>query len=154
MISRRSSGSMRAESAVDPTRSEDITVIWRRSAVSWGLARVNVDGGMPGLNWQALQWSLTSFVDARAGRLSSQGPDRSNIRAPRNQFRSKPLRVLPETELLQPISDLLHRRPGSGDFSNELVSARVASGQILRRRDLVAKHSSACSRQQHKRLLL
>jgi hypothetical protein len=62
---------------------------------------------------------------------------------------------LPETELLQPISDLLHRRPGSGDFlANELVTARVASGQILRRRDLVAKHSSACSRQQHKRLLL
>jgi hypothetical protein len=59
----------------------------------------------------------------------------------------KSLRVLPETELLQPISDLLHRRPGSGDFlANELVTARVASGQILRRRDLVAKHSSACSR--------
>jgi SAM domain (Sterile alpha motif) len=34
MISRRSSGSMRAESAVEPTRSENITVTWRRSAVS------------------------------------------------------------------------------------------------------------------------
>src|SRR4029077_2310888 len=34
MISRRSSGSMRAESAVDPTRSENMTVTWRRSAVS------------------------------------------------------------------------------------------------------------------------
>ena len=34
MTSRRSSGSMRAESAVEPTRSENITVTWRRSAVS------------------------------------------------------------------------------------------------------------------------
>jgi hypothetical protein len=42
----------------------------------------------------------------------------------------------------------LHHRPGSGDFlANELVTARVASGQLLRRKDLVAKHSSTCSRQ-------
>src|ERR1700733_430385 len=34
MISRRSSGSMRADSAVEPTRSENITVTWRRSARS------------------------------------------------------------------------------------------------------------------------
>ena len=33
---RRSSGSMRAESAVEPTRSENITVSWRRSALSCG----------------------------------------------------------------------------------------------------------------------
>ena len=43
MISRRSSG-LRAESAVEPTRSENITVTWRRSAVSilaqWRLAGV------------------------------------------------------------------------------------------------------------------
>ena len=37
MISRRSSGSMRAESAVEPTRSANITVTWRRSASSRGL---------------------------------------------------------------------------------------------------------------------
>ena len=34
MISRRSSASIRAESAVEPTRSENITVTWRRSAAS------------------------------------------------------------------------------------------------------------------------
>ena len=34
MTSRRSSGSMRAESAVEPTKSENITVTWRRSAAS------------------------------------------------------------------------------------------------------------------------
>jgi hypothetical protein len=37
MTSRRSSGSVRAASAVEPTRSENITVICRRSAVPWGL---------------------------------------------------------------------------------------------------------------------
>ena len=36
MISRRSSGSSRAESAVEPTRSQNMTVSWRRSAVSSG----------------------------------------------------------------------------------------------------------------------
>jgi len=38
MTSRKSSGSMRADSAVEPTRSENITVTWRRSAVSCGAA--------------------------------------------------------------------------------------------------------------------
>ena len=38
MTSRRSSGSMGAESAVEPTRSENITVTWRRSARSSGCA--------------------------------------------------------------------------------------------------------------------
>src|SRR5215831_2924380 len=32
MTSRRSSGSIRADSAVEPTKSENITVTWRRSA--------------------------------------------------------------------------------------------------------------------------
>src|SRR5262249_25434217 len=36
MTSRRSSGSMRVESAVEPTKSENITVTWRRSAASTG----------------------------------------------------------------------------------------------------------------------
>ena len=36
MTSRKSSGSMRVESAVDPTKSENITVTWRRSARSSG----------------------------------------------------------------------------------------------------------------------
>src|SRR6516225_4621762 len=36
MTSRRSSGSMRADSAFEPTKSENITVTWRRSARSSG----------------------------------------------------------------------------------------------------------------------
>ena len=45
MISRRSSGSMRAESAVEPTKSENITVTWRRSAVSCGVIKGSVAEG-------------------------------------------------------------------------------------------------------------
>ena len=36
MTSRRSSGSIRADSAVEPTNSENTTVTWRRSAASCG----------------------------------------------------------------------------------------------------------------------
>ena len=39
MTSRKSSGSMRAESAVEPTRSENITVTWRRSAIPVAVTR-------------------------------------------------------------------------------------------------------------------
>src|SRR5262249_41756677 len=39
MISRMSSGSRRAERAVEPTRSQNITVSWRRSAEGVGCAR-------------------------------------------------------------------------------------------------------------------
>src|SRR4029077_22064 len=49
--SRRSSGSRRAESAVEPTRSENMTVTWRRSAVSWGFGAAKTgswaDGAVP-----------------------------------------------------------------------------------------------------------
>src|SRR5262247_1965945 len=44
MTSRRSSGSMRADSAVEPTKSENITVTWRRSARSSGWALGALDG--------------------------------------------------------------------------------------------------------------
>ena len=42
---------MRADSAVEPTRSENITVTWRRSAVSWGFGSVVGAWSMP-LAWQ------------------------------------------------------------------------------------------------------
>jgi hypothetical protein len=52
MTSRKSSGSMRAESAVEPTKSENITVTGRRSAAVLGsrylkLAQKNLDGDTP-----------------------------------------------------------------------------------------------------------
>ena len=45
MTSRRSSGSIRADRAVEPTKSENITVTWRRSAVSRGDASCSGSGG-------------------------------------------------------------------------------------------------------------
>ena len=57
MTSRRSSGSMRAESAVEPTRSENITVTWRRSAVSCGAA----DGAVATAAFGALSRLLVEF---------------------------------------------------------------------------------------------
>src|ERR1700730_8231269 len=47
MTSRRSSGSIRAESAVEPTRSENITVTWRRAARSSGVALGGEDTASP-----------------------------------------------------------------------------------------------------------
>ena len=49
MTSRRSSGSSRVDSAVEPTRSQNITVSWRRSAPddagAAGLGCGAIDGG-------------------------------------------------------------------------------------------------------------
>jgi hypothetical protein len=44
MTSRKSSGSMRADRAVEPTKSENITVTWRRSAASCGFGLVSTAG--------------------------------------------------------------------------------------------------------------
>jgi hypothetical protein len=46
---------MRAESAVDPTRSENITVTWRALGGVLGLAPSAKIAEVPGLNRQALQ---------------------------------------------------------------------------------------------------
>src|SRR5450631_1535788 len=49
MTSRRSSGSRRAESGVEPTRSENITVTWRRSAVSLAASSVSREASDSGV---------------------------------------------------------------------------------------------------------
>ena len=48
MTSRKSSGSIRAESAVEPTRSENITVTWRRSAMFGVFGSINAGCGDTG----------------------------------------------------------------------------------------------------------
>jgi len=60
---------MRAESAVEPTKSENITVTWRRSAVSLeaGSGAVGADA------WR----SVTFSGDARAIHQADQSPDPS-----------------------------------------------------------------------------
>src|SRR5215468_115473 len=58
MSSRRSSGSIRAESAVEPTRSENITVTWRRSAVSWVFGSVTATGIEEGASGAAVRAAI------------------------------------------------------------------------------------------------
>ena len=68
MTSRRSSGSSRADSSVEPTRSQNSTVSWRRSA-SRGLAACGVE-------WRALP------LPAARVRAISQGGNRFEQPAP------------------------------------------------------------------------
>ena len=69
MTSRRSSGSMRAESAVEPTRSENITVTWRRSARSsgWALGALDAvvastEGALPLASLRSAAMASSSFT--------------------------------------------------------------------------------------------
>ena len=69
MTSRRSSGSMRAESAVEPTKSENITVTWRRSARSSGGALgaldvvvASTDGALPLASLRRAAMASSSFT--------------------------------------------------------------------------------------------
>src|SRR5580704_13072597 len=72
MTSRKSSGSMRAESAVDPTRSENITVTWRRSARSSGCVLGALDavvastvGALPLPSLRSAAMASSSLVSKR-----------------------------------------------------------------------------------------
>src|SRR5215472_11490779 len=84
MISRMSSGSRREESAVEPTRSQNMTVSWRRSAVPSvreGGAGVEVVAGFVGVSASLWPHSKQNFAPAglalpheghRAGRAAPQ----------------------------------------------------------------------------------
>src|SRR6185436_15456425 len=101
MTSRRSSGSIRAESAVEPTRSENITVTWRRFGAV----------GSFWLRWRGRRYRR-SFGDsfqqpfAVAERSDAEFLQVGVVELGENckvdVVLGKPLRVLPETELLQP----------------------------------------------------
>jgi hypothetical protein len=111
MTSRRSSGSIRAESAVDPTRSENITVTWRRSAVSrafgsFALSVFGASGGAPGKlcdsrqHYPPMPEEDADVLEVLIGQMTERGDT--------NAVLSEALPVLPETELLKPIRNLLH----------------------------------------------
>ena len=116
MISRRSSGSMRAESAVEPTRSENITVTWRRSAVSCGATGGATGGaGLGGpfrcpIKFGDRAQQLAAMSERRDAE-SFRGLDQSDrARMARiNIVLGKTLRVLDMTELFEPARNLLHR---------------------------------------------
>src|SRR5215813_321184 len=103
MTSRRSSGSMRAESVVDPTRSENITVIWRRSAVSVSgsvpAANLGVAGAMPVSS--PMPKGDADVFEILVGQIAKY----RDI----NPVLGKGLGVLGHAELFEPVRNLLHR---------------------------------------------
>ena len=104
---------MRAESAVEPTRSENITVTWRRSAVSWAfgsvrrLARLLTE---PRCQARRSPQHFPPMPEKDADLLEvliSQIAKDRDI----NAIFGKALRVLGHAELFEPICNLLHRGP-------------------------------------------
>src|SRR6516225_258627 len=107
MSSRRSSGSIRAESEVEPTRSENITVTCRRSAESWVFGCASTAAA-----------SLVTGAAPVSSLMTAQHADVFEILIGQiTQYRdidavfSKALRILRQAELFEPVRDLLHRAP-------------------------------------------
>ena len=107
---------MRADSAVEPTKSENITVTWRRSAVSLGAG-----SGAVGADASALRdsrgWRSTKLSDC--SQHSPAMPERyaEPIKVLIRQFTEnvdiyvalgKALRVLGHAEFFEPLRNLLH----------------------------------------------
>jgi hypothetical protein len=108
MTSRRSSGSILAESAVEPTRSENITVTWRRSAVSEAFDSASVGGGA-----SAARSAIASKGRFRWPREMKPSSFRSASvslvkRAKSISFSTKRCAYCPRPSL-SAVSDLLHR---------------------------------------------
>src|SRR6516162_10149351 len=113
MTSRRSSGSRRAESSVEPTRSQNITVSCRRSAS----ARTGASGGRGG-------WDLGAECGNR-GEQSAPVPDEGDAEVPQvvgGQLRqhrgvdrvvAKPRFVLLQAETVEPGCDVHPRLPAA-----------------------------------------
>ena len=106
---------MRAESAVEPTRSENITVTWRRSAVSWGFGSVNAGCGDVGAApassaiarniFRRCPSENTKLFEVLIGQVAKDGDI--------NVVLGKALRVLGHAERFEPVRNLRHRGPSS-----------------------------------------
>ena len=88
---------MRPESAVEPTRSENMTVTWRRSAVSWALGSVPTAGSV--VNGAALLSSPIARKIFRRWIAKDRDTD---------PVFSKALHVLGHAELFKPLFYQLH----------------------------------------------
>ena len=120
MISRRSSGSIRAESAVEPTRSENITVTWRRSAVS--LAALRLAGGASDRRRRCARFSAQSGDGVEQLTAMPDKSDTKVLQVLRRQVRQDRVvdLILAECRLIlfeakppQPTSDVHGGAPGS-----------------------------------------
>src|SRR5580704_11120107 len=86
MTSRRSSGSMRAERAVEPTKSENITVTWRRSARASGAALGALDAVATSAE------AALPLASARRAAIASRSLRRCPNAATPSSFRSSAVR--------------------------------------------------------------
>ena len=95
---------MRAESAVEPTRSENITVTWRRSAVSSSFNSAGY-GRAPKLldsreHYPPMREQHANVLKVLIGQMAKC--------CETNPVFSKTLGVLGHAELLEPVGNLLH----------------------------------------------
>ena len=65
---------MRADRAVEPTKSENITVTWRRSAASWGLGSVNAGSVNAGFGDVGAASASSAIARNQGGTYGAPGP--------------------------------------------------------------------------------
>ena len=87
MTSRRSSGSIPVESAVDPTRSQNITVSWRRSASGAAAIAARATGARGADKTSGNV--IGAATDANAGGGASPVSERAAPTKSPNSFRSR-----------------------------------------------------------------
>src|SRR6516165_9254905 len=121
MTSRRSSGSMRTESVVEPTRSANITVTWRRSAVSWVFGSDTATGIEEGASGAAVRAAIASSSFLR-------WPSDATPMSLRSSFVSRPSSS-PSMSLARKISaywarPIPRRQPSMSNFSPHLGSCQ------------------------------
>ena len=108
---------MRADSAVEPTKSENITVTWRRSAVplgAWLAARLSGDRCVRGSDklrnrpqhLPPMPERDTKLFKVLIGQVAKNGDIDVAL--------GKALRVLGHAERFEPVHNLLHRGPRGG----------------------------------------
>src|SRR4029077_16554705 len=117
MTSRRSSGSMRRDSAVEPTRSENITVTWRRSAWSSAWAR-----GLLAVVFASTDGVLPRALPGRVA-IASSSLSRCPTAVTPSSFRVSCVRLGRTVSLL--LLDVVHRRSGGVDIGLRLTELRV-----------------------------
>jgi hypothetical protein len=106
---------MRTESAVEPTRSENITVIWRRSAPP---ASAMPERHRPAPQRTQHLSSITEDDTEVFQVLISQVAKDREI----NAVFGEPLGVLGHAEFFEPVRNLLHRGPASSGLNHRLTS--------------------------------
>ena len=150
MTSRRSSGSIRAESAVEPTRSENITVTCRRSAVSWVSGPVAATGVGEGASGGATRAAIASSSFLRCPNDADADVLEIVVCQPAQQLAvdvvgAENLGILGETDRAEPTVDIQIRSPrflSPGVLEKvELLAPTVIP------RDFAATWDSSCGRQ-------